>query len=97
MSDKNKSVINAYLLCFTERKQIFIIKCSESRLTFNPAVSQTVAKKYCYRRRNLECRIGLIKCSESCLTFNPAVSLTVAKKYCYRRRNLERRIGVGGI
>lgn len=59
MSDKNKSVINAYLLCFTERKQIFIIKCSESRLTFNPAVSQTVAKKYCYRRRDLERRIGV--------------------------------------
>lgn len=61
MSDKKKAVINAYLLCFTKRKQIYIIKHSESRLTSNPAVLQTVAKKYRYRRRNLERRNGLIK------------------------------------
>ncbi|MEF2899615.1 MAG: hypothetical protein ACLS4Q_10940 [[Eubacterium] siraeum] len=34
------------------------MKYSESCLTFNPAVSLTVAKKYRYCRRNLERRIG---------------------------------------
>ena len=94
---RKKAVFNAYLLCFTERKQIFIIKCSESRLTFNPAVLQTVAKKYCYRRQNPERRIGFMNIREFLLTFNPAVLLTVAKKYRYRRRNLERRIGAAWI
>ena len=54
------------------------MKYSESCLTFNPAVSQTVAKKYRYRRRNLERRIGFMKICEFLLTSNPAVSLTAA-------------------
>ena len=94
---RKKAVFNAYLLCFTERKQIFIIKCSESRLTFNTAVLQTVAKKYCYRRQNPERRIGFMNIREFLLTFNPAVLLTVAKKYRYRRQNPERRIGFMNI